>query len=58
MRPERFSDSDGSFSVGTSIGAINVLKDNVYSAMNGRTYPWHSVKRNPKPCQFIEILEE
>jgi L-asparaginase len=54
MRPEKFSDSDASFNVGTAIGAINILKNGVYIAMNGRIYPWHDVKRNPKTGQFIE----
>jgi L-asparaginase len=49
-----FSDSDASFNVGTAIGAINVLKNGVYIAMNGRIYPWYDVKRNPKTGQFIE----
>ena len=54
MRPEKFSDSDASFNVGTAIGAINILKNGVYIAMNGRIHPWHNVKRNPKTGQFIE----
>jgi L-asparaginase len=54
MRPEMFSDSDASFNVGTAIGAINVLKNGVYIAMNGRIYPWYNVKRNPKTGQFTE----
>ncbi len=54
MRPEKFSDSDASFNVGTAIGAINVLENGVYIAMNGRIYPWHDVKRSSKTGQFIE----
>ena len=54
MKPEKFSDSDASFNVGTAIGAINILKNGVYIAMNGRTYPSHNVKRNPKTGQFTE----
>lgn len=54
MRPERFSDSDASFNVGTAIGAINILSNGVYIAMNGRVYPSHNVKRNPKTGQFTE----
>lgn len=54
MRPEKFSDSDASFNVGTAIGAINILKNGAYIAMNGRIYPWHDVKRSSKTCQFIE----
>jgi len=53
-KPEKFSDSDASFNVGTAIGAINIVKDGVYIAMNGRIYPWDKVKRNPQTGQFTE----
>lgn len=58
MRPEKFSDSDASFNVGTAIGAINILRNGVYVAMNGRIYPWHDVKRNLEIGQFIERLRQ
>jgi len=54
MRPEKFSDSDAAFNVGTAVGAINVLNDGVYIAMNGRIYPWNKVKRNSQTGQFVE----
>ena len=54
MKPEKFSDSDASFSVGTAIGAINVLSNGVYIAMNGRIYPWNKVERNLETGQFVE----
>jgi L-asparaginase len=54
IKPEKFSDSDASFNVGTAIGAINVLSEGVYIAMNGRIYPWSSVRRNSKTGQFVE----
>lgn len=53
-KPEKFSDSDASFNVGTAIGAINVLSEGVYVAMNGRIYPWNCVRRNSETGQFIE----
>jgi len=53
-RPEKFSDSDASFNVGTAIGAINILNDGVYIAMNGRIYPWNHAKRNSETGQFVE----
>lgn len=46
MRPERFVDSDASFNLGTAVGAINLLQQGVYIAMNGRIYPWSKVKRS------------
>ncbi len=54
MKPEKFSDSDASFNVGTAVGAINVLRSGVYIAMNGRIYPWNRVERDRKTGQFIE----
>jgi len=53
MRPEKFSDSDASFNVGTAVGAINILSDGVYIAMNGRIFAWNKVKRNPGTGQFV-----
>jgi L-asparaginase len=54
MRPEKFSDSDASFNVGTAVGAVNVLSNGIYIAMNGRIYPWNKVKRNLETGQFVE----
>ena len=51
-KPEKFTDSDASFNVGTAIGAINIPSKGVYIAMNGRIYPWNKAKRNPKTGQF------
>jgi L-asparaginase len=54
MKPERFVDSDASFNLGTAVGAVNVLQNGVYIAMNGRIYPWNKVKRNSRTGQFVE----
>jgi L-asparaginase len=54
MRPERFSNSDASFNLGVAIGAIHILKEGVYIAMNGRCYPYDKVQRNAKTGQFVE----
>jgi len=54
MRPEKFSDSDASVNVGVAIGAVNVLSDGVYIAMNGRVYPWNRVQRDEETGQFVE----
>ena len=45
MKPERFSDSDASFNIGTAIGAMNVLERGVYIAMNGRVYTWNRCRK-------------
>jgi len=54
FKPEKFTDSDAPVNVGVAIGAVNVLNDGVYIAMNGRIYPWDKVKRDPKTGKFIE----
>ena len=53
-KPEKFTDSDAAFNVGTAVGAVNVVEDGVYIAMNGRVLPWNRVKRDRKTGQFIE----
>lgn len=55
MKPEKFVDSDAPFNVGIAIGAINVLRNGVYVAMNGRVYAWNKVRRNQKTGQFVEL---
>jgi L-asparaginase len=54
MRPERFSNSDASFNLGVAIGAINVLPEGIYIAMNGRCFLYDKVQRNAKTGQFLE----
>jgi len=55
MRPERFSNSDADFNVGVVIGAINMVKEGIYIAMNGRVYQYDKVKRDLTTGQFVEI---
>ncbi len=54
MKPEKFSDSDASFNVGGAVGALNVLSNGVYIAMNGRVLPWNEVKRDERTGRFEE----
>lgn len=54
MKPERFSDSDATINVGAAIGAINVLENGIYIAMNGRILRWDKCKRDMKTGQFVE----
>jgi len=44
-QPERFKDTDADFGVGAAVGAINVLSEGVYIAMNGRIYKWNECKK-------------
>lgn len=55
-KPEKFSDSDASFNIGTAIGAVNALGNGVYISMNGRVYSWDKCKRDLKTGQFIESI--
>jgi len=54
MLPEKFSDSDAMFNVGTAVGALNVLDKGVYLVMNGRVYHWDDVKEDLKHGKFVE----
>jgi L-asparaginase len=53
FKPERFKDSDADFNVGVAVGAVNVLEEGVYIAMNGRVYRWDEVRRN-ESGMFVE----
>jgi len=39
-QPYKFRESDAEFNIGVAIGALNVLKEGVFIAMNGRVYEW------------------
>ncbi len=54
LRPEKFSDSDASFNIGTAVGAINILMGGVFIVMSGRVYPWDKSMKEGKTGQFIE----
>ena len=55
MRPERFSNSDAAFNIGTAIGAINLLEKGVFIAMNGLIIPIENAGREEKTGQFIDV---
>jgi L-asparaginase len=46
MVPYRFGSSDGMFNLGTALGFVQTLEPGVYVVMNGRSFPWHSVRKN------------
>lgn len=54
MRPEMFSNSDAMFNVGSAMGALNVIEEGVYIAMNGRVYKWNECARDIKTGQFVK----
>jgi L-asparaginase len=46
MVPYQFGSSDGMFNLGTALAFVQTLPGGVYVAMNGRCFPWHSVRKN------------
>jgi len=46
MVPYKFGSSDGMFNLGTALAFVQALENGVYVAMNGRCFPWHSVRKN------------
>src|SRR3989338_5391478 len=44
-QPYKFKESDAEFNLGVAIGSLNVLKEGVYIAMNGRVYKWDKVEK-------------
>jgi len=48
MVPYQFGSSDGMFNLGTALAFAQSLDPGVYVAMNGRCFPWHSVRKNRK----------
>lgn len=54
LRPQRFSNTDADFNLGFAIGAINVLREGVYIAMNGKIFPYDQVQRDEKTGQFVD----
>ena len=57
MVPYQFGSSDGMFNLGTAIGFVQALGPGVYVAMNGRCFPWHSVRKN-RELGIFELLGE
>ncbi len=52
MVPYTFGSSDGLFNLGTAMAFVQTLAPGVYVAMNGRCFPWHSVRKNKKEGVF------
>jgi L-asparaginase len=46
MIPYTFGSSDGLFNLGTALAFVQTLEPGVYVAMQGRYFPWHSVRKN------------
>ena len=52
-QPYRFRESDAEFNIGVAIGALNILKNGVHIAMNGRVYEWDKCIKSPDG-RFLE----
>jgi L-asparaginase len=46
MIPYKFGSSDGLFNLGSALAFVQALPPGVYIAMNGRVFPWDSVRKN------------
>jgi L-asparaginase len=53
-RPERFSNSDATFNIGVAVGALNVVDEGVFVAMNGVLRSFDTVIKNPETGQFVQ----
>jgi L-asparaginase len=54
MVPYTFGSSDGLFNLGTALAFVQTLPAGVYVAMNGRHFPWQTVRKN----RALGIFEE
>jgi L-asparaginase len=52
VKPERFKDSDAEFNLGTAIGAVNLLNNGVFIAMNGNVISLGKAKRDELTGKF------
>lgn len=52
-RPERFANTDADVNVGLALGALNMVNEGVYIAMNGRVYNCKEVEKHQTTGQFV-----
>ena len=55
MVPYKFGSSDGMFNLGTAVAFVQTLAPGVYVAMNGRCFPWNSVRKDKKRGVFESL---
>jgi L-asparaginase len=58
MIPYTFGSSDGLFNLGTALAFVQTLESGVYVAMNGRCFPWHSVRKNRERGIFEAVIRQ
>ena len=55
MVPYAFGSSDGLFNLGSALSFVQVLPPGVYVAMNGRHFPWNTVRKNRQTGVFESV---
>ena len=58
MVPYTFGSSDGLFNLGTAMAFVQTLGEGVYVAMNGRCFPWDSVRKDRGKGIFESVAGE
>lgn len=53
-RPERFSNSDAAFNIGVAVGAVNLIEQGTFIAMNGKVMHPSKCVKNPDTGVFEE----
>lgn len=53
--PERFTNSDAAFNIGVAIGALNLLEEGTFIAMNGMVFPANNVQKNTITGMFENL---
>ncbi|MBS0431757.1 MAG: asparaginase [Proteobacteria bacterium] len=56
LNPARFQGSDAVFNIGCAVGAVQVLEQGVWIAMNGRIWNPRQVRKNREANRFEENL--
>ncbi|MBO3699779.1 asparaginase domain-containing protein [Roseivirga sp. E12] len=51
-RPQRFAESDADFNIGVAVGALNVLTEGTFIAMNGKVMQPETCYKHPKTGLF------
>ncbi len=55
LNPALFRGSDAVFNIGTAVGAVQVLPEGVYIAMNGRIWDPRKVRKNAEANRFESL---
>jgi len=55
MIPYKFGSSDGLFNLGSALAFVQTLPPGVYVSMNGKIFPWNSVRKNKQTGEFEDV---